>query len=483
MQVTTNKNFFKGMLTGHSSVGLMVGALMYVICLTGTIAVFFPEFERWQQADVPEFQHYTANTITTAIEQYQLKTAKSPESLYVVLPTDSVPRMHVSDGELEWWLQADGKLSSVVNEGWTHMLTELHANLHLPKTFGLLIVSIFGVMLVHLCISGVLSHSRIFKDAFRLRLTKERQQQIDLHNRLSVWALPFHFMIAITGAFFGLVSLLVLFAAPIFYDNDRQAMVEDVYGSDPNVVSAQVKPVNIAVALNNLALQAPKATAIYIVIQKISTENQFIEIAATLPGRLIYSEMYRFDANGNYINHQGLSDGITGRQLLYSVYRIHFGHFGGLLVKIAFVLLGLSLTVISVTGINIWLKKREQQDWINHAWCGIVWGLLIALVASACCSILLNISAIVVLVIIQAATIAACLYWQNINKGTLYLQRICACLLLALVIGHISIFYSDIYNAFYLWVNVTLIAIAIVMFNLRNDSHNSSAGICLNPRL
>lgn len=52
-------------------------------------------------------------------------------------------------------------------------------------------------------------------------------------------------------------------------------------------------------------------------------------IAAMLPGRLVYSEIYRFTLDGEYINHQALSDGPAGRQLAYSVYRLHFGQFGG----------------------------------------------------------------------------------------------------------------------------------------------------------
>lgn len=48
-----------------------------------------------------------------------------------------------------------------------------------------------------------------------------------------------------------------------------------------------------------------------------------------LPGRLVYSEIYRFTLDGEYINHQALSDGPAGRQLAYSVYRLHFGQFGG----------------------------------------------------------------------------------------------------------------------------------------------------------
>ncbi len=109
------------------------------------------------------------------------------------------------------------------------------------------------------------------------------------------------------------------------------------------------------------------------------------------PGRLIWAEYYRFDANGSYVGRSDYSDGPVGRQVIYSSYRIHFGNFGGVPVKILYALLGLSLTVISVTGINIWLARRKTRDYLNDLWIGSVWGAPAALALTAVTEILLNI--------------------------------------------------------------------------------------------
>ena len=73
------------------------------------------------------------------------------------------------------------------------------------------------------------------------------------------------------------------------------------------------------------------------------------------------------------------SDGPVGRQVIYSSYRIHFGNYGGVPVKILYGLLGLSLTVISATGINIWLARRKTRDYLNDLWIGTIWGAPAAL--------------------------------------------------------------------------------------------------------
>src|SRR5690606_3275047 len=59
------------------------------------------------------------------------------------------------------------------------------------------------------------------------------------------------------------------------------------------------------------------------------------------------------------------------------------GNFSGLFTKLCYVVLGLSLTVVSATGINIWLEKRKYRDALNLIWPGVVWGAPLALVVAS----------------------------------------------------------------------------------------------------
>lgn len=391
-KLNLKKVIVKKMFDAHSAIGLAAGAIMYLICLTGSLAVFYPEFERWEQPNVAEYNELSPSSISKAYQEYLTQVSVPEKSVYVVLPTAEVPRAHLSDGEQEWWLNQDGTLGDSIKKPWTEMLQELHVQLHLPKTLGLAIVSFFGILLAHLIISGVLTHSRIFKDAFTLNWGGTGQkQQVDLHNRLSVWGLPFHAMIAITGAFFGLVSILVLIAASAFYDNDREALIADIYGEEPIISNAPA--LNVEQSLTNMAIVDKQATPIYLVVQNIGSEKQFIEIAATIPQRLIYSEIYQFHADGKYIGQQGMANGPIGRQAVYSVYRLHFGHFGNLAVKVIYLILGLALTYISVSGINMWLNKRGRVDNINYLWAGFVYGTPFALASALMITVWFDLSA------------------------------------------------------------------------------------------
>lgn len=429
-------------LDAHSAIGLVVGALMYLICLTGTLAVLMESFERWEQPHISEFREAQPAAVANAVANYRARMTETlsepPGHLWVVMPVPTLPRMHVADEEQEWWTDINGQFEEPPAAPWTEMLVALHVHLHLPQTVGIILVSAAGAMLIALIVSGVFAHPRLFRDAFTLRRGgAKRLEQADLHNRLSVWGLPFHLMIAVTGAFYGLVGLLVLAAAALFYNGDRDALFDQIYGADP-VLAAPVVQVDTTAALRHLAGHAPGATPLYLVIHDMDTPAQFMEIAASVPGRLAYSEIYRYDATGNYLGSQELTTGLTGRQFLYSLYRIHFGAFGGHLTRITWVLLGLALTIVSVTGVNIWLARRGRTDWINDLWAGFVWGSPLALAVSAFTSIAMGLTPIAVF---GSALVAALAYsgWRRApREATSHLQGLCALVCLALAAWHMA---------------------------------------------
>ena len=97
MTIKLSNSAVKQALLSHGTLGIALGAVLYLLCLTGTIAVLEHDIERWQQPDVEETLHYSPATISKAVDEYLTRVEKAPESLYVVLPTKELPRMHVSD--------------------------------------------------------------------------------------------------------------------------------------------------------------------------------------------------------------------------------------------------------------------------------------------------------------------------------------------------------------------------------------------------
>src|SRR3546814_13233510 len=57
--------------------------------------------------------------------------------------------------------------------------------------------------------------------------------QVDLHNRLGVWGLPFYLMIALTGAFMGLAAVFYSGYAAVLYQGNRPAVYDRGHAARP----------------------------------------------------------------------------------------------------------------------------------------------------------------------------------------------------------------------------------------------------------
>ncbi len=369
------KRFFSQSLNAHKWLGLLVGALMYLICLSGTLAVYFEELERWEQPHAEEYLDYDPRVLDEAfnrflIEQNELVTPH----MYLTLPTDVVPRAGISTEQQGWYLNTDGSTGSSTAHPFTDLITDLHIYLHLPEAWGVIVVSALGAMLLGLIISGLCSHRTIVKDAFKFRIFGSKQlEQTDLHNRLSVWGAPFHIMIAITGAYFGLAMIVLVAYSQLFNDGDVNDLTKQVFGSEPEL-NLPVNGIAIGSMLEQMPELAPGTKPLFVIVHDAGTPKQFAEVFTQYPNRLIYSDNFVFSPSGEFLSSRNFSEGDFSKQVVYSMYRLHFGHFGGWGVKVLYALLGLALTVISVSGINIWLAKRKHVDSLNFIWPGFVWG-------------------------------------------------------------------------------------------------------------
>lgn len=381
--------FFRQMLSGHSVMGLTAAFLMYVICVSGTLAVFYKEFWSWEQPTATvESMEVTEQRIEQAVRNALSDHDGSLSFVGIDMPTSDWPRMAISYGDQRRYVAEDGSLGGSVDRPWSFFLARLHFALNLPLDLGVAIVGIFGVLLAALIVSGFLAHPGIVHDAFSLRLNRSRQlQQTDLHNRLSVWAAPFHLMIAVTGAILGLAGMIgvasSLLQAPITNGPDQPA--------EPALVQSQPETPAALPDFNaiwqDFIQRAPHDQVFYLSVYAPATNAQHVEISAIQPDRLYWSQSHRYDATGQYVEAVGGSAASVGGQLQSSLYRLHFGHFGGIPVKIAFLLLGAALCVVTVTGVNIWLAKRRQRklpvDAIDRLWQVSVWGTLALLPLSA----------------------------------------------------------------------------------------------------
>jgi uncharacterized iron-regulated membrane protein len=373
----------KKALSAHMVMGLIAGALLYIVCLTGAVAVFHAELQRVEQSDAPEMTSISPQSVQRAISDLLAKESRQMDHLFVHLPVRDLPRTTLTadftTAHDAFHVDADGKAVAAEENAWSEFLVALHYTLNMPALIGIVIVGALGVIMLALSLSGVLALPRIFRDSFRLRARDKNGVGLaDWHNRLSVWTLPYGLAIAFTGAVIGLSSLTAYGIAADGYDGDLEAVYAPLFGAEAESNLAPAGLPNVEPALRYMQQNHPDITLTYVVLHEPKTVGQHVQLIGTLDKRLVFGEYFNFDAQGRFLNISGVADGDIGRQFAASNYNLHFGNFGGLPVKIAYLLFGLVLAVICATGTYIWLGKRARKGLheprLRAAWDGVVWG-------------------------------------------------------------------------------------------------------------
>lgn len=390
-------DFVRAVLKGHSALGLAFAAVIYLVCLTGSIAVFAHEFERWEHAGTPRIDSASPAAVQAALTAAVGRAGPAIEHGYIQMPGPDLPRLLVSidtaRGTQAWIADAEGQLVAEGKTPWTEFLTRLHINLHLPRTWGIFLVGLTGVALLSSLISGLLAHPRIFRDAFHLRLGgSKRLQEADLHNRLGVWALPFHVTVSLTGAVLGLATLIVGVLGMALFQGDVGKVYALFVPAEPKEDARPAPAIDLQPMFAQVARLAPGGRTDLILIEHPTERGSAALFNIDRGGgHLSKTDAYAFRRDGTLYHAKHAAANNLGEQILASIGTLHFGWFGGGIVKIGYALLGLGLTYLAASGVTIWLARRRDKGrpapgW-ERVWTSVVWGQPAALALAALAAI------------------------------------------------------------------------------------------------
>ncbi|HUD30307.1 MAG TPA: PepSY-associated TM helix domain-containing protein [Novosphingobium sp.] len=392
-------DFVRAVLKGHSALGLAFAAAIYLVCLSGSLAVFAHEFQRWELAGLPRVEVLSAEAAQRALAEAVRRGGAGVEHVYITPPSADLPQatVHVegtAGKESTWLADAEGRIAARADMPWTEFITRLHIHLHLPQVWGMFLVGLTGVALLSSLISGILAHPRILRDAFHLRLGGARRlQEADLHNRIGVWALPFHVLVSLSGAVLGLTTLIVGVLGMALFQGDTAKVYALFIAQEPREDPRPAPVIDLRPMFAQVERLAPGGQVSLVMLEHPTEMGAAALFYVDRGGRrLADRDSFAFERGGRLYHEKRAADANLGESILGSIGKLHFGWFGGYLVKIAYALLGLGLTYLAAGGVTIWLARRRDKrnpaPGLERLWAATLWGQPAALAGAALTALL-----------------------------------------------------------------------------------------------
>lgn len=413
MQRDTTKKFY----LIHSWLGIVTAIVLFIIAFSGAVSVFgTPELKRWaspalhseiavdEAAIAALTEHYAQQVPENYRKEIQvlMPGAFGSGNLHLLFETE-----HGKDERMMWFSfdphslalqnQAEGTPHNIFDAQPMDMeefITHFHADLHMGK-LGLIITGCLGLTLFGSVTTGLVIHRKILKELFIFRPFRSlRLLLTDSHKAVGVWGLLFHSMIGFTGAFLGLASILLLPAAALVtFQGDQEKLIETYFPSREPTLSHQPATMKLEKVLKHARASGAQSRRLTIYGWGDENAMAFVSVFAhegTAPHPLA-GETFAYQlADGEFIERTTTYSKVGGVSgpILDTMFPLHFGNFGGLLVRVIWGILGLTTALLAATGAMIWIEKRaygpegklpkSQYLWLSKWVIGSCSGMVLA---------------------------------------------------------------------------------------------------------
>ena len=369
----------------HSWTGVALGMFLYIVCFTGSIALFYHEMLSWEdptkrielQAEPAAFNE----TFTQWVDG--LSAEGEVEFLNFTYPTVYEPyyqayaHQHISDDEhadhFMRWHPTTLEQVEVREDGMARWLYDFHRDLMWPtqlggRTIGRALVGVAGVILLLSIITGVIAHTKIREELFSLRyLRSVRLKWQDTHKVLGLWGLPFYAMIALTGAVLGIVTLLAPIIAVLAFKGDQQALFDAVIGQPPDAVGVQAQMISVDELAQMRHPESGEAPW-YVITHHWGDEGAVLDVYFKSETELKYAEGVSVSGTTGEFTYSATTDTETpGNRLTAAMAPLHYGTYGGIALKALYFVLGMSLAVITALGTMMWIERRLHGNEGNRS--------------------------------------------------------------------------------------------------------------------
>lgn len=236
---------------------------------------------------------------------------------------------------------------------------------------GLYISGLVALFFLFAIVTGVLVHWRILLTKMYAFVKEGKWKVIwtNAHTVLGVIGLPFQIIYAVTGAFFGLLLLILIPAAFLLYGGDQEKLLNKVNPAAALKVDENALPAE-HYSLTELAAQV-KADYPGYYINNVLVRNYGKEDALAFWNLDNHQDIH---ARGSLTMH--LKDGVVLEEysiipekanysysIINFIFKLHFGNFGGYTLRVIYFVLSMITCFMIISGVLIWRTARDNMKY------------------------------------------------------------------------------------------------------------------------
>lgn len=360
------------LLASHSWLGLFSSWILALVFLAGAMTMFQRELGLWEKMPASLGSGpIPSGLVDSTLSRIPFPSAVVDRQLELLLPVGKSGFLHVYSYDAEGDYSAEHAvhpasgafLPSPERNSLGEFIEEFHKTLLLPQgnylvgfaTFAMVVGLVSGLIVQWPKLSfHSLTHPRIDRPRLRWR---------DLHVSLGVFGLPFHAVLAMTGAIFSFSHLIEIGSVYGRLGGDAQPAIQLAY-TPPPVPPIRHQPM----AVTGIDARMGRAVREFGIAPTRLSVLHYGDRSATLvvhghmPGsfaeetRMIYS-LAQPAGQPPLIEHDGNALRI-GEAVLR---RLHYGDFAGFPLRLVYFVFAIGTCLLLSTGNLYWIEKRLSQ--------------------------------------------------------------------------------------------------------------------------
>ncbi len=349
----------------HRYIGLTVGLILVIVGLTGSILVFQKEIDsilvkqQFEQV-IPQAQTVSLEEVANNVTQAYANQPDWKLAQFVFYYDLDIYRVRLSNSEdqqLEVFVNAyTGKIlgDRLRNQGFFGRVYELHYSL-LAGPIGFVIVGITALLMCILAITGLLLWSgwRNLISGFKIKWNaKTKRKNYDIHRVVGIVALVFLTFTGFTGFIWN------------FYEQTEPAIYALTFTPKPPEVKSIVtgkESLAISQIIEKAIATIPEAKPSSISIPTKPDEVFTVYLKQPQDAQYYANKVDIDRYSGKVLQVINSKTAKLGDRLLNVFAPMHYGTFGGLPTRILYVFVGLSPTILFMTGLVMYRLRRRPQ--------------------------------------------------------------------------------------------------------------------------